>query len=305
MERFKFIVSSEDIQVRLDAFLAKNLSPDISRSRVKKLVIEKRVSVNSQPAKPSLKLHPGDEIVVEVPQEAPGVLTPWSKPLAIIYEDEDILVIDKPAGLTVHPGAGNRQDTLANALVAYTEKLSNLDPRRPGIVHRLDKDTSGLLVLARNNQAYYELVRQFKEREIKKAYLAVVEGQVQFDQGVIDAPITPDPRHRERMKVDFSCPRSAITEYKVLKRLGNFSLVELHPITGRTHQLRVHMKYLGHPIVGDKKYQSRFKLGRLALHAQHLSLVHPKTKEVMEFTSPVPEDIGNLIKDLQQKDKKS
>jgi 23S rRNA pseudouridine1911/1915/1917 synthase len=300
----KFIVSPEDSGMRLDAFLAKNLSPDISRSIVKKLIAGNKASVNNHSAKPSLKLNPNDEICLVLPGEKQLELKPYKLDLDILYEDASIIVINKPAGLSVHPGAGNQEQTLVNALIAYTDKLSCLDPNRPGIVHRLDKDTSGVLVLARDSQAHYDLQRQFKERSVKKIYLAIVEGQIQFDEGLIDAPVAPDPRNRQRMKIDFACQRPARSEYKVLKRLADFTLVQLHPVTGRTHQLRVHMKYLGHPIVGDKKYPGRIKFNRLALHSHSISFRHPQTKETVTFSVPLPKELEGFVEQLESDRKK-
>ncbi|MEW6009428.1 MAG: RluA family pseudouridine synthase [Candidatus Omnitrophota bacterium] len=301
MKTFNFKVSQEDAGFRLDAFLAKELSPEISRSSIKKLIAKRCVLVNSKNSKPASRLKFDDLISVNIDEEEATSLVKADIALNIIYEDEDILAIDKPSGLSVHPGAGNKINTVANALIAYTDKLSKIDPNRPGIVHRLDKDTSGIMVIARNNEAHYNLTTQFKNHSIKKTYLAVVEGQVQFDEGFIDAPIETDARNRQRMKVNFASNRPARTEYKVLKRFQNFSVLELSPITGRTHQLRVHMKYLGHPIVGDKKYSSRVKFNRLCLHAKSIRLQHPKTNEVIELEAKIPEEISVFIKGLEKK----
>ncbi len=286
--------------IRLDAFLAKHLGPGISRSVVKKLITKRCVSVNSKNPKPASKLKFEDLISVNIPDQEASSLVANPIALNIIYEDEDILVIDKPAGLSVHPGAGNKTNTLANALIAYTDKLSKIDPNRPGIVHRLDKDTSGIMIIARSNEAHYNLTTQFKNHSIKKTYLAVVEGRVQFDEGVVDAPIATDARNRQRMKVNFACSRPARTEYKILKRFKDFSVLELFPITGRTHQLRVHMKYLGHPIIGDKKYSGRFKFSRLGLHAKSIKLTHPRTNQEIEFNSNLPKDISDFIAGLEK-----
>lgn len=295
MKTFEFIVKAEESGLRLDTFVTLKLSPAISRNAVKKLIIGESVTVNSRKAKPSRKVTTNDIILVKLPEADEAALKPLPLPLNIVFEDEDILVINKPAGLSVHPGAGNKNNTLANALVAYTSKLSLIDPNRPGIVHRLDKDTSGLLVVARNSQAHLNLIKQFKDRIVEKTYVAIVEGEVQFDEGRIDAPVAPDPRQRERMRVDFSSPRPALTIYKVLKRSKNFSVVELRPHTGRTHQLRVHMKYLGHPIVGDKKYSSRVRFSRLCLHAKVLSFLHPNGSQRLEFESELPKEFEDFV----------
>ena len=318
MKTFKFTVAQDDEGVRLDVFLAEKLAANISRSIVKKHIAKSRVTVNSRLAKPSTKLHFQNVICLEMPEEEETSLTAQPMPLNIVYEDDCLLVLDKPVNLSVHPGAGNRSLTLVNALIAYTDKLSTVYPQRPGIVHRLDKDTSGLLILAKNNHAHLNLARQFKQRKVKKIYLAVVEGEVQFDEGEINAPIAPDKQRRRNMKVDFAARRDALTKYKVLKRLKkftplenasveksarnrksslkSFTVVELSPVTGRTHQLRVHMKYIGHPILGDKKYRSHFPFSRLALHAKSLRVRHPETNEVLEFNSPLPQELAYFLK---------
>jgi 23S rRNA pseudouridine1911/1915/1917 synthase len=301
MKTFNFVVNSEDEGLRLDTILTKYLGQEFSRNIIKKIIIENKVMLNEKIVKPSHKVKSSDRLTGELPVEKELTLNPTPLDLKIIYEDDDIIIVDKPTGLSVHPGAGNKDNTLANALVSYTQQLSSIDPQRPGIVHRLDKDTSGLVVIARNNPAHMNLVNQFKNHSVKKVYLAIVEGQVQFDQGEIDAPIAPDPRNREKMKVDYSCARGATTTYKVIKRFSDFSLVELYPVTGRTHQLRVHMKYLGHPILGDKKYGSRIKFNRLCLHAKALKFIHPKTNKEIEFHSPMPGEFSEFLDGLGKK----
>lgn len=295
MKNLKFIVAKEDEGVRLDIFLARKLSPSISRSSIKNLIVGEKVSINSKLVKPSIRIHFNNVIRIELAQKTQSPLVAKAMPLKIIYEDDYLLVVDKPANLTVHPGAGNRDSTLVNALLGFTNKLSHIDSQRPGIVHRLDKDTSGVLVIARTDQAHLHLAGQFKERKVEKTYLAVVEGEVQFDEDKINAPIALDPRRRKCMKVDFAAKRDAITRYKVLRRSKVFSLVELYPLTGRTHQLRVHMSYIGHPILGDKKYHGRFAFNRLALHAKTIRLEHPETKQILEFNSPLPVEIVDFI----------
>lgn len=306
--------------MRVDVFLAEKLRAAFSRNMVKRLIMNKGVTVNSKLIRPSTKLLFEDIICVQIPEDKRSSLEALAMPLKIIYEDESLLVVDKPTGLSVHPGAGNINRTLVNALLNYTKKLSNLDSKRPGIVHRLDKDTSGLLVIARNSQAHLHLTGQFKEHKIEKIYLAIVEGQIQFDEGLIDAPISPNPRRRTFMKVNFACNRPARTRYRVVKRLRNFTplekaiekkgtgdrkssltgftVVELSPITGRTHQLRVHMKYLGHPILGDKKYSGRFKFNRLCLHAKSIRLRHPQTERILEFNSPLPNEFDEFLSQI-------
>lgn len=299
MELFTLEVQHEDSGSRLDRFLIAKLSQLPSRTYLKKIFSENKILVNNKPAKPNYKVKEHDKIFFEIPELKELEIQPENIPLDIIYEDDDLLVVNKPAGMVTHPAPGNYSGTLVNALVHYSKSLSMVGtPLRPGIVHRLDKDTSGTMVVAKNDKAHVKLAEQFKLHSIKRKYLAVVEGIVQFDEGVVDLPIGRHPLAREKMSVSFlDDSREAKTTYKTLKRYNYFSLIELSPHTGRTHQLRVHMAYLGHPIVGDKKYGKGKISSRLALHAQLIGFNHPRTGKYMEFSSDLPEEIKKIIKE--------
>ncbi len=289
---------------RLDKWLAKKWK-DRSRTEIQRWIKEGLVRVNGRSTKPGYKLEEGDVIEVDVPapQKYEGI-KPEPLPLPILYQDDDIVVIDKPAGKVVHPAPGHAEGTLVNALLYHIPDLQGIGGiERPGIVHRLDKDTSGLLLVAKNDQAHRELQRQFKNREVEKMYLALVEGQVHPRVGRIEVPIARDKQHRKRMAPSKE-GREAITEYRVLEYLEDFTFLEVRPLTGRTHQIRVHLAYIGHPIVGDTVYgrrKQRLKpfLKRHFLHAHRLRFRHPRTGTPMEFTSPLPPDLQAVINYLR------
>jgi len=292
---------------RLDVFVARRC-PGLSRSLVQRLIREGRVTIGDPPSagRAGQRLERGDRVLVRMPSEEPDALRPEPLPLTILYEDADLLVIDKPAGLTVHPAVGVRRGTLAAALLAYRPELDGVGgPERPGIVHRLDRDTSGLLVVAKNEAARAALARQWKEQQVEKGYLALVHGRLEPPQGVIDAPIGRDPRHRQRMAV-VEGGRAARTAYRVRRYLPDrqgghdvYSLVEVTPSTGRTHQIRVHFAALGHPLVGDRVYgRPSAVLGRQFLHAYRLAFRHPVDGRPLEFESPLPEDLRLALERL-------
>ena len=290
---------------RLDVFVARRC-PGLSRSFVQRLIREGGVTVGGRPGRAGQRLEQGDRVVVRMPAEAPEPLRPEPIPLTILYEDADLLVVDKPAGLTVHPAAGVRRGTLAAALLAYRPELAGVGgPERPGIVHRLDRDTSGLLVVAKNEAARAALVRQWKEQQVEKGYLALVHGRLEPLQGVIDAPVGRDQRHRQRMAV-VEGGRAARTAYRVQRYLQGgpsdrdvYSLVEVTPSTGRTHQIRVHFAALGHPLVGDRVYgRPSAVLGRQFLHAHRLAFRHPVDGRLLEFESPLPDDLRQALERL-------
>ncbi len=285
---------------RLDRFLAQRL-PGLSRSRLQALIRQGRVTANGLAGKPSLRLKRGDGVEVVVPPPEPVEMAPEAMPLEVVYQDRDLLVVDKPAGLTVHPGPGHPSHTLVNALLALCTDLSGIGGElRPGIVHRLDKDTSGLMVVAKHDAAHQSLSRQLKERLVQKRYLALVVGTPHPAQGVIEAPVGRDPHHRQRMAV-VEGGRAAVTPYRVQEVLGEYALVEVRPTTGRTHQIRVHMAFLGHPLVGDQVYSRRRVpfLERQFLHACFLAFEHPMTGERLEFTSPLPADLAGALAALR------
>jgi len=284
---------------RLDIFLSKNLTR-LSRSQTQKLISEKKVRVNDAWSKPGLKLRPGDVIEVEIAEETPTSLHPEEIALDILYCDEHIVVINKPAGLVVHPGAGVTNGTLVNALLYHFPRIEKIGHwERPGIVHRLDKETSGVMVVARSLPAYTELKRQFKAREVEKIYLGLVWGELQTMSGKIDWAIGRHPRYRQRISVRTKKPREALTYYSVKKVLKEFTLLEIRPVTGRTHQIRVHFAAAGHPIVGDGRYGGQDKakrFTRLFLHAWHLVFAHPVTKILVEFYAPIPKEFQDIIR---------
>jgi len=289
---------------RLDAFLARRCGHELSRSSAHRLIAEGQVTVNGAASKPSHRLRHGDDVVVLLP--APQVMTLEAEaiPLRIVYQDEDVIVVDKPPGLTVHPAAGHPRGTLVNALLTICPELANIKGTlRPGIVHRLDKDTSGLLVVAKNEAAQASLAGQLKEREVHKVYLALVRGRVEPPQGVIDAPIGRHPRRRQRMAV-IEGGRAAQTRYRVRELLDDagvaYSLVEAEPLTGRTHQIRVHFASIGHSVVGDRLYGKASALvGRQFLHAWRLGFRLPASGRYQEFESPLPEDLEAALKALK------
>ena len=293
---YYFIATEEDAGKRIDFFLAEKIKKDgYSRSFLQQIMLNKGVLLNNQPVKPHHKIKIRDAVKVDIPKLEPSQINPEALSLNIIYEDDDILVIDKPSGLVVHPAAGNESGTLVNALLAYTRNLSSVSPRRPGIVHRLDKETSGVMVVAKNNAAHLNLVKQFSAHTIKRVYTALASASLEFDEGVIDLPIGRHKKNFRLQSVNFLHSRRAVTHYKVLKRFANATLLELTPETGRTHQLRVHLAYLGHPILGDAKYGKKYDFARLALHARELGFLHPKKSQFVSFHADLPAEFTKFI----------
>jgi 23S rRNA pseudouridine1911/1915/1917 synthase len=286
--------------VRLDRYLAEKC-PELSRTQAQRLVADGLVTVNGQVAKAGLKLSAGDRLSVKLPPPPDAPLSPEAMPLNIVFEDSDLLVIDKPSGLTVHPAPGHPHHTLINAVLSHVPDLPQADDlRRPGVVHRLDKDASGLMVVAKNSRAQQRLISQFKARSVVKAYLVLVRGRVTPDDGVIEANIGRDPRHRKRMAVVADGEgREARTQYHVVRHIGEATLLEVKLETGRTHQIRVHLSAIGYPVAGDKVYGSRTdKLSRLFLHACRLGFRLPSTGEYREFTSELPPDLERVLSEL-------
>lgn len=284
---------------RLDKALAENL-PDVSRSRLQRLIAEGRVTVDGASARQSSRLRAGQRVVVVIPEPAPGQLLPQDIPLSVVYQDNDILVVDKPAGLTVHPAPGHPDRTLVNALLALCPDLQGIGGTlRPGIVHRLDKDTSGLMVVAKNEKAHATLSKQLKERQFTKVYLALAQGRVSPAEAVIEAPIERDPRYRKRMAV-VPGGREAATRYRALKYYRDSTLVEARPTTGRTHQIRVHFASIGHPLVGDSTYGKPHPLlRRHFLHASTLGFRLPSSGEYVEFSSALPQELQEFLAALE------
>lgn len=298
--------------IRLDVFLAERL-PDCSRSFAGQLITSERFKVNGQVRKPAYRLKPGDIVTGCIPPPAPSGLLPEPIPLHILYEDHDIVVIDKPPGLVVHPAPGHGSGTLVNALLHHCPDLGAIGAEiRPGIVHRLDKDTSGILVVAKNAFALEHLAAQFKDRSVRKDYLALVHGEMAAESGTIRLPVGRHPVDRKRMSTRSRKGREAQTDWRVARRWGGLTLLELRLRTGRTHQIRVHCAAIQRPIVGDPVYgRSRTPAGaadlqallagvrRQMLHAWRLEIAHPRTGERMAFESSLPEDMGRLMAELE------
>ena len=283
---------------RLDKYVGEKC-PELSRTYAQRLIADGYVTVNDHLAKASLKLSLGDRLRVVIPPTAPSLLLPEAMPLNIIYEDDDLLVVDKPAGLTVHPAPGHPSHTLVNAVLSYFPNLADVgDSLRPGIVHRLDKDTSGVMLVAKTRTAQQYLADQFKAHSVVKAYLVLVKGRLTPEEGIIEAPMGRDPRNRKRMAV-VAEGREARTEYRVIEYMGSYTLLEVMPETGRTHQIRVHLSAIGYPVVGDKVYgaKSLFLL-RQFLHACRLGFKLPSTGEYVEFTSELPPDLEQALRDI-------
>lgn len=302
MDLYKLIVE-DDKGERLDSYIADQIE-DVSRSYIAKLIKEGLVLVNGERKKPKYIVKDGDRIQVNIPEREGLLPVPEDIPLNIVYEDNDIIVVNKPKGMVVHPAPGSPNKTLVNALLNYTDQLSDINGDiRPGIVHRLDKDTSGLLVVAKNNEAHENLVNQLKERSVKRVYIALVHGVLKEDTGTIDAPIGRNPKNRLKMAVTDINSKEAITNYRVLERFDQYSLVELSLHTGRTHQIRVHMAHINHPVVGDPLYTTRknkFGADTQMLHAYKLGLKSPSTGEDMEFMAGPPEEFNRIIELLRK-----
>ncbi|MFC1976943.1 RluA family pseudouridine synthase [Chloroflexota bacterium] len=285
---------------RLDKYVSEQY-PELSRTHVQKLIGDGYITVNDRDAKAGLKLNAGDRLTINIPTPAPSSLLPEAIPLTIIYEDDDLLVIDKPAGLVVHPAPGHPSHTLVNAILSHLSSLPDIgNSLRPGIVHRLDKDTSGLMLVAKNSTAQSNLAGQFKAHSVVKAYLALVKGRLTPEDGIIEAPIGRDRSHRERMAVVAEDKgREARTQYHVVNYIGNYTLLEIRTETGRTHQIRVHLAAIGYPVVGDKVYgvESPY-LSRQFLHASCLGFHLPSSEEYVEFTSDLPPDLAQALKDI-------
>lgn len=267
----------------------------VSRTLLKAAIVQGLVLVEGVAVtKSHHSVKAGQRIAVRLPEKEPRELAAEDIPLTVIFEDAHIIVIEKPAGLVVHPAPGNFDHTLVNALLHHTKDLSDINPQRPGIVHRLDKETSGVMVVAKTNQAHLALVKQFAKHSIQRRYVALVKGKVEFDEQVIELPIGRHPVKRKSMAVSFSGQaRYARTKYRTLKRSDAMSLLELEPFTGRTHQLRVHLAYIGHPVMGDTAYGKNNNFPRMCLHARYLGFMHPDTGRFVEFSSPVPKEFLN------------
>ncbi len=308
--REELTVESSEDGLRLDRFLAARL-PDLSRAFIQKLARGGHVHVDGAPARPSRLLKEGQVIGLSVPEPSPVDLAPEPIPLDVIHEDDDLLVVDKPAGMVVHPGAGVRSGTLVHALLARGSRWSSIGGElRPGIVHRLDRGTSGVLVVARTDRAHRLLAAQFKERAVEKSYFALVWGETKEDRFQVEAPLGRDLKLRRRISPRTGKPREAVTRFRLVERLPRFTALEAIPLTGRTHQIRAHLKAAGHPIVGDREYggdrwrdlppgelRERIRdLGRLALHARRIAFAHPSRGRRVSFEAPLPAVLQELMR---------
>ena len=299
MEELKFIYQENDF-LRIDKFLAIEIK-EFTRSQIQMMIEEGSVLVNGKVIKSNYKLKINDEITVLIKEPELTDIEPQDIPLDVVYEDQDVIVINKPSGIVVHPALGNYKDTLVNALLFHCKDLSGINGKiRAGIVHRIDKDTSGLLVACKNDLAHKNLSEQFMEHKVNKIYYCLVNGVIPHNIGLIDAPIGRDPQSRQQMAV-VENGKDARTHFKVLERFEKNTLVEIKLETGRTHQIRVHMKYIGYPLVGDPVYGVRKVVGENGqfLHAKKLEFYHPRTNEFMSFETELPDDFTQLIKELR------
>lgn len=298
-------IEVDESGTRIDLYVTQKIK-NLSRSYVQKLVDESNIEVNGKNVKSNYKVKKGDNISVCIPDPVKLDVEAEDIDLDILYEDDDIIVINKPQGMVVHPAAGNYTGTMVNALLNHCKDLSGINGvMRPGIVHRIDKDTSGVIIAAKNDMSHKNLAKQIKDHTVNRKYIALVEGVVRPDSGTIDGPIGRHPVDRKKMDV-VPNGRPAITHFKVIERFRNYTLIEAKLETGRTHQIRVHMAHIGHPVVGDIVYglkKQKFKLKGQALHAAVLGFVHPRTGEYMEFKAPLPPYFQKLIEDIRENDR--
>lgn len=302
VEKIDLTVPSLYISKRIDAYLAEKFQGQFSRSEIKSALEKGSILLNAKKVKASVAVSEGDHITGSVSVSRETTLTPESIPIKVVYEDESILIVDKAVGMVVHPGAGNKKGTLVHALLGRGQALSSEGGSfRPGIVHRLDKETSGLLVVAKDNASHRHLQSQFAERSLTKVYTALVKGQVEFQEGHIRESIGRHAKIRHKMAVSTQeTAKEAVTEYKVLKRFKRATLLEVKILTGRTHQIRVHFAHLGYPVLGDEVYGTRKEGERLALHASRLAFEHPKTGYRMTFESPLPDDFKAMVEKAEK-----
>ncbi len=300
MSEFEFKPEPLISPKRIDAYLAEVLRGKFSREEIKRSLNHGLVRLDGKTAKPSLLVKGGEVIRGKIAAAEALRLDPESTPLQVLYEDESLLVIDKAAGMVVHPGSGNKKGTLVNALLGRGQALSSVgDAWRPGIVHRLDKGTSGILLVAKDNVAHRALQEQFALRSVVKIYTALVHGRVEFEEGRVLKSIARDKKIREKMAVsEHEDAKEAETRYQVLKRFAHHTLLKVRIFTGRTHQIRVHLTHIGHPVVGDKVYGKKDPTSRLGLHSSEIEFTHPKTGKPMKFESPLPEDFSKLLQSI-------
>ena len=300
----EYIVPEKSSGLRIDKFLTESC-PDYTRSFLQKLLKSELVEVNGKPVKSSYKTAAGDTVTFEVPEAVEAEITAQEMPLDILYEDEDVILINKPKGMVVHPAAGHYEGTLVNGLMHHCrEQLSGINGvMRPGIVHRIDMDTTGVLIVCKNDLAHNSIAEQLKVHSITRKYYAVVFGSLKDDEGTIHAPIGRHPNDRKKMSINSKNGKDAVTHYKVLERFHGYTLVECRLEPGRTHQIRVHMASIGHPLLGDQVYgpaKQPFRLQGQTLHAGVLGFLHPRTGEYMEFSAPLPKYFEELLEKLRR-----
>lgn len=301
----KIVVKDNSLNKRLDVYITDEM-PELSRTTVKRLIDEEKILVNEKKQKSSYKPESGDIITIDMPEAHEIDLKAQDIPVPVIYEDNDIIVVNKPKGMVVHPANGNPDGTLVNAILAMCkDSLSGIGGEiRPGIVHRLDKDTSGLLIVAKNDEAHMKMSKQIQDRKVTKKYIALVRGVISEDEATINLPIARSTKDRKKMAVDKN-GKDAITHFKVLKRYDNYTLLELKIDTGRTHQIRVHMSYIGHPVVGDSVYsngKNEFGAEGQMLHARYLEFKHPITEEKLKLEAPIPEYFEEVLEQLKNRE---
>ncbi len=296
MNKIKLVVDNLEEEIRIDKYLSENEELDFTRSKIQKLIDEGNILVNNKIVKNSYKLQSNDEITIDDKEQALEIKAE-DIPIDIIYEDDDVIVVNKKSGMVVHPAPGNYSGTLVNALMHKSSSLSKVNGKfRPGIVHRIDKDTSGLLIVAKNDRAHAILSEELKNKNVKRKYIALVDGIINHDTGSIDAPIGRDANDRKKMCVTSINSKNAVTHFRVLDRYKNTTLIECSLDTGRTHQIRVHMKYINHPVVNDPVYgkNTHGNFGQM-LHAKEIEFIHPTTKELMHFECDVPEEFKQIL----------
>lgn len=303
----KIVVEDNNLKKRLDTYIVDKIQ-ELSRTTVKRLIDEEKILVNGKKQKSSYRPEKGDYISIDIPEAHEIELEAQNIPVPVIYEDNDIIVVNKPKGIVVHPANGNPDGTLVNAILAMCkDSLSGIGGEiRPGIVHRLDKDTSGLLIVAKNDEAHIKMSKQIQDRKVTKKYIALVKGVISENEATIDLPIGRSTKDRKKMAVDAK-GKNAITHFKVLKRYNNYTLLELKIDTGRTHQIRVHMSYIGHPVVGDSVYsngKNEFGVEGQMLHARYLEFKHPITGEELKLEAPIPNYFEDVLQRLENNNKK-
>lgn len=303
-EKLEWVAGPADAKERIDKYAKTQLGEEFSRSQIQLWIEAGNLVVNGAPVKANYKLAEGDRIVLVIPEAEPTEIVPEDIPLEIYYEDSDVIVVNKPRGMVVHPAPGHTSGTLVNALMFHCKDLSGINGElRPGIVHRIDKDTSGLIMAAKNDKAHASLAAQLKAHTVTRKYYALVHGNVSHDQGTVDAPIGRDPHDRKMYTVIERNSKHAVTHFQVVERFGDYTLLELKLETGRTHQIRVHMKFIGHPLVGDPLYgrSKGIKMDGQALHAAVLGFEHPEDGRYLEFSAPIPADMEDVLQSLRNR----